>query len=58
VCTAVRNRYYRRYPARDLGLDALFGIKPKITKRLGYLLGYLAVTVNDLVRVALELSPT
>jgi hypothetical protein len=56
--TAVRNRYYRRYPARDLGLDALFGIKPKITKRPGYLLGYLAVTVNDLVMVALELSPT
>ena len=55
MCTPFRNRYYR---ARDLGLDALFGIKPKITKRLGYLLGYLAVTVNDCVMVALELSPT
>ena len=58
MCTPVRNRYYRRYRARDLGLDALLGIKPKITKRLGYLLGYLAVTVNDCVMVALELSPT
>jgi hypothetical protein len=58
VYSPVRNRYYRRYPPRDLGLDALIGIKPKITKRPGYLLGYLAVTVNDLVMVALELSPT
>ena len=55
MCTPFRNRYYR---ARDLGLDALFGIKPKITKRLGYLLGYLPATVNDLVKVAFELSPT